>query len=281
MPDPALTPGATVPGVDADDLCRPGYATTMIPLAPADAEAVFEAYAVAKDDRSGYAIDHLVPIELGGAAERANLWPMPTGGSMGFATKVEVARILVEAVCSGRADLVAAQRAMVANWPIAYSSTARFPTPPVPVAVPVPGPAATPIPELTPAQEDQVRAIVRTDPGLGQLVGAGRLEDRVGVYHDASRLIGGVVGITFDAPTSVDFQTPLAGCIDGRRRRVLQHVHAENVGRVQVSVDLGARRVERADVAPSPPPGPQATIRTTILRDLEPPGERCRAPSGD
>lgn len=281
-PDLSLTPGAILPGVGTEELCRPGYASTVTPPAAADVEAVYEAYRVADGRRSEYSLDHLVPVGLGGAAERANLWPMPAGGSMGVATKEGVARILIEAVCTGQVDLEAAQRAMVADWPIAYSSTA--PLPRAPTAVAVPGPTAPPPPPgLTPAQEQQIRTVVQGDPGVGHLLAEGRMGERVApVYGEDRDLLGGAVTIGFDPPLDLRFEAPLEGCIDGRRRRVLQRYEVDRAHGVVVSVLLAdGGRVYRAHVPPSGPPEAQPTIRTTVVRDLQPPGERCRLQRGD
>lgn len=247
---------------------------------------MFDNYGVTSgDERPGYAVDHLVPVSLGGTADRSNLWPMPMDGSMGFATKAQVAELLSRAVCRGEIELAAAQRAMVADWPIAHSSTAPFPPAPPSIAVPVPGPPVSRPPDLTSAQQEQVRAVVRADPFLGHLLEQGQMRPAVGGSYGEGRaeLLGGVVRIVFDPPAAVDFQVPLAGCIDGRKRRVLQRVQAEHVQGIAVIVHFAdGGRVERALVEPSPGRGPQATVRTTTLRDLVRPGERCRnPPSGD
>lgn len=166
------------------------------------------------------------------------------------------------------------------------TAVARKVAPPSPelIAVPVPGPPQVPAPVLTAAQEEQLRAAARADPGVGHLLVQGQLRDAVAPAYGENRdLLGGVVRIVFDPPAEVDFQAPVAGCIDGRERRVLQRVEAGNVRGVAVVVHFSnGVRVERALVEPSAAPGPQASVRVTTLRDLEPPGVRCRnEPSGD
>jgi len=282
MPDPAQTPGAVRPGVGADELCRPDYEATVAPPPAARVDDVFDAYGVAGDERAGYVIDHLVPVHLGGTADRENLWPLTRSGSMNAELKSRIEALLVDGVCSGQVRLAAAQRAIAANWPIAYPAAGGLP--PLPVAVPVPGPTAPPAPTLTPAQNDEILAAVRADPGVAHLLVQGRARDEVGpIYGTDQDLLGGAVRIVFDPPADVVFEAPVEGCIDGRRRRVLRRVDAEGVTGVAVMVFLAdGAQVERASVEPSRLPGPQATVRETTVRELQPPGARCRpAPSSD
>lgn len=282
MPDPALTPGAVRPGIGASELCLPGYEATVAPPSAAVVDAVFAAYGVGAGERAGYALDHLVPVKLGGTADRANLWPMPEGVEMGRAVKAGVEAVVVEAVCAGQVELGRAQAAIVANWPIAYPASGGMPS--APVAVPVPGPTLPPPPALTPAQEAEIFAAARADPGVRHLLAQGLVRAEVAPVYGAVRdLLGGAVRIVFEPPADVSFQAPVEGCIDGRRRRVLHQVDAEGVAGISVIVHLaGGARVERAMVEPSPSPIPQATVRFATLRDLQPPGDRCRLdPGGD
>ena len=65
-----------------------------------------------------YEYDHLVPLELGGAAnDPRNLWPEP-GASPN--RKDELERTLRALVCDGRLDLAAAQRAIAGDWVRTY-----------------------------------------------------------------------------------------------------------------------------------------------------------------
>jgi hypothetical protein len=61
-----------------------------------------------------YQIDHLVPLELGGAPDDVrNLWPQPIAEAK---VKDRIEDRLHRAVCRGREPLSAAQRAIVADW---------------------------------------------------------------------------------------------------------------------------------------------------------------------
>ena len=117
-PDPACTPGAVDPAVTEADIkttiCRTGYTKTVRP--PADEtdqlkRQMYRAYGIPSGATSE--LDHLVPLELGGANDAANLWP-EVGKIPNPKDKVELA--LNKAVCSGRVTLAAAQQAIAANW---------------------------------------------------------------------------------------------------------------------------------------------------------------------
>ena len=62
---------------------------------------------------SSYELDHLVPLELGGANSTSNLWPEP-GGSPNAKDGVE-SRLRAE-VCGGKLTLAAAQQEIASNW---------------------------------------------------------------------------------------------------------------------------------------------------------------------
>ncbi len=73
LPDPHLTPGA-VSTVDVAQICSPGFAKAVRHTSRALKLAVYAAYRIAPDS-GRYEIDHLIPLELGGADVAANLWP--------------------------------------------------------------------------------------------------------------------------------------------------------------------------------------------------------------
>ncbi len=75
-------------------------------------------------DLSGYEYDHLVPLEIGGASDVANLWPeQDIGGRGGYLAnaKDSVEDALHDAVCSGKVTLGAAQEAIARNWTTALA----------------------------------------------------------------------------------------------------------------------------------------------------------------
>jgi hypothetical protein len=123
LPDPACTPGAIDPAVTQADLastvCESGYTRTVRP--PASNTNAFKSQALAAYGEA-YArtieLDHLVPLELGGANSASNLWPEPNKTSAtGFNNpKDPVEAKLKAAVCSGTVTLAAAQDAIATDW---------------------------------------------------------------------------------------------------------------------------------------------------------------------
>jgi hypothetical protein len=116
LPDPRCTPGAYDPASTAAVLCSPGYSTRSYRPPEAQTEAfkfgqAYPAYGVPDGDRSE--LDHLVPLELGGANDAANLWP-EVGGVPNPKDAVE--RALHDAVCAGQVTLAAAQLAIATDW---------------------------------------------------------------------------------------------------------------------------------------------------------------------
>lgn len=74
---------------------------------------------------SAFEYDHLVALELGGAAnDSRNLWPEPDYPSpSGFYLnpKDHLERALNRLVCAGRMPLAEAQRLIAGNWVSAYA----------------------------------------------------------------------------------------------------------------------------------------------------------------
>lgn len=172
LPDPRCTPGVIDPAVTQADIkstiCDLGYTGTVRPP-EGQTEAfkfrqAYPAYGIAADTESE--LDHLVPLELGGANDAANLWPevgpVPN-------PKDSVENALSRAVCDGEITLARAQRAIARNWETARSSLglgARAPTP-----SPAPTPSAATlrcgatVSSRSPADYTTVDVYVRTAAG--------------------------------------------------------------------------------------------------------------------
>jgi hypothetical protein len=138
LPDRRCTPGAVDPSVTQADLgstiCRPGgYTATVRPpsrLTDAFKRRDEEAYQD-PNPTSRTELDHLVPLELGGASDTRNLWPEPDQGSpaqfdpsdpFGSNAKDGVEGRLHDAVCSGQVDLTPAQAAIATDWTTALTA---------------------------------------------------------------------------------------------------------------------------------------------------------------
>lgn len=118
-PDHHCTPGAVDPDVTQNNLkttiCKSGYTATVRPpvseTGPAK-RSQYQAYSI--PDGTTSELDHLVPLELGGANDIANLWPEvgPESGN----PKDRVENDLNKAVCSGKVKLADAQQAIADDW---------------------------------------------------------------------------------------------------------------------------------------------------------------------
>ena len=67
-----------------------------------------------------FTLDHLVPLEIGGADVVENLWPEPRrslAGEWDDTRKDELEHRLHRLVCSGQLDVVEAQKAISEDWP--------------------------------------------------------------------------------------------------------------------------------------------------------------------
>ena len=126
LPDPACTPGASDPRVTqatiTTTICMRGWTATVRPAESVTEPIKRERMAAYGDTDSLAAteLDHLVPLELGGASTVANLWPQPRDGPAGATVKDELENRLSELVCSGRLDLQTAQEAIARDWIAVY-----------------------------------------------------------------------------------------------------------------------------------------------------------------
>ncbi|MGI0047136.1 MAG: carboxypeptidase-like regulatory domain-containing protein [Nitrosotalea sp.] len=123
MPDPNCTPGTTDPRVTQDNIqstiCVSGYTQTVRPSTsvtdPIKIESM-KAYGYT-DSPSNYELDHLIPLELGGApADIKNLWPEPYYTTITAYNKDGLENYLHDQVCSGTIDLKTAQNEIATNW---------------------------------------------------------------------------------------------------------------------------------------------------------------------
>ncbi len=124
LPDRHCTPGAIDPAVTQADIqatiCVSGYTEKVRPPESQTGKfkftGAYPAYHMTAGTESE--LDHLVPLELGGANDAANLWP--EAGSVPN-PKDSVERALNRAVCDDRIPLSRAQRAIARNWETAES----------------------------------------------------------------------------------------------------------------------------------------------------------------
>jgi hypothetical protein len=129
-PDPHCTPGALNPDVTqatiSTTICQRGWTKTVRPPESVTAPEKLASMRSYGDGTitARFEYDHLVPLELGGAAnDRRNLWPEPNYAvPKGFYLNPKdlLESVLKRRVCSGRMGLSTAQRLIARDWPAAY-----------------------------------------------------------------------------------------------------------------------------------------------------------------
>lgn len=118
-PNPSLTPGDTVTGIRAAQVCTPGYSTSVRNVTRAEKVEVFRRYN--EPDIAGrYEVDHFISLELGGSNNVTNLWPEPYTPTPGAHQKDKVENYLHSQVCKGALTLAQAQEAIRSDWYAVY-----------------------------------------------------------------------------------------------------------------------------------------------------------------
>jgi hypothetical protein len=173
LPDPHCTPGGIDPAVTQANIqstiCVSGY-TEQVRPAESQTEAfkfdqAYPAYGIPSGDESE--LDHLVPLELGGDNDAANLWP-EVGSLPNPKDAVEGA--LNQAVCDGRVSLARAQRAIANNWETAefrlgFGTVPPAPAPSKPARHSGSLPCTASVSNSSPADYSTVDIYVRTASG--------------------------------------------------------------------------------------------------------------------
>jgi hypothetical protein len=121
LPDPRYTPGA-IRSTNTKEVCSTRaskYRHTTLSMK----RHVCAEYGVLDcPDENKMEIDHLIPLELGGADEIPNLWVEPAWPRPGFHEKDRLENFLRRQVCSGKIRLADAQKAIRVDWWTAYQS---------------------------------------------------------------------------------------------------------------------------------------------------------------
>jgi hypothetical protein len=120
-PDPVLTPGA-IRSTDRDEICSTDT-RSLRRGSRARSDLIYGRYGIARSDRMQFTIDHLVPLEIGGADVVENLWPEPRrslAGEWDDTRKDQLERRLAILVCAGKLDVREAQKAIAEDWATVY-----------------------------------------------------------------------------------------------------------------------------------------------------------------
>jgi Excalibur calcium-binding domain len=140
-PNPSLTPGSVLT-TDLSQIC-PRVNPAVEAARPDETvkDAVYAEYGVVSRVTGEYEIDHLIPLELGGANTIRNLWPElndhPKPGVINSKDLLE--NKLHDLVCAGQLSMTAAEHAIATDW---YAAYLRYVSP-VPLTGPVIPAAAT------------------------------------------------------------------------------------------------------------------------------------------
>ena len=119
VPDTKLTPGAVLTADEAT-ICQPGYSKSVRHTSGQLKHRVYVEYGI--DRNAGhYEIDHLIPLGIGGADTRENLWPESRDTAPWNAgVKDRLERYLHVEVCAGHIAVQDAQKAIATDWVAAY-----------------------------------------------------------------------------------------------------------------------------------------------------------------
>jgi hypothetical protein len=122
LPDRRCSPGAYYSGLTTTVLCAPTFrAAALGAIDQRVVSAVEREYGLRPQPaRTPIVIDQIVPPELGGATEIANLFPEPASGPADASSKNRLETRLHQLVCGGQITLAAARTAIAMNWKMLY-----------------------------------------------------------------------------------------------------------------------------------------------------------------
>jgi hypothetical protein len=122
-PAAACTPGAIFPEVTTAQICTSGYAGHARDVGVDEKRQAYAEYGLTYPQApGGYEADHLVPLELGGSNDIANLWPEAAAPRPGFHEKDGLEDWLHDQVCAGAVDLATAQQEIASDWLSAWEA---------------------------------------------------------------------------------------------------------------------------------------------------------------
>jgi len=121
LPDHACSPGAVFTDATVAQICVSGYTKTVRNVPTSLRKKVFAEYGIALPVPFGsYENDHIIPLELGGSNDIANLFPESAQPVPGFHEKDVVENYLNQEVCAGRVALPVAEQQIATDWIAVY-----------------------------------------------------------------------------------------------------------------------------------------------------------------
>ena len=122
LPNPKLTPGVARQ-VTQNDLCT--TSTKLVRHTSADTKKqVYAEYGLKPTrsvnctgpSQSCYEVDHLIPLEIGGADEKNNLWPQLYDGVNNAHDKDKLENYLHKQICANKMTMQQAQACISKDW---------------------------------------------------------------------------------------------------------------------------------------------------------------------
>lgn len=121
LPDHDCSPGAIFPDATLEQICTPGYSSSVRNVSVSLKKKIYGEYGLTYPQPTGsYEVDHIIPLELGGSNDRANLYPEAAEPAPGFHEKDIVEDYLHQEVCAGHIELSAAQQQIANDWIAVY-----------------------------------------------------------------------------------------------------------------------------------------------------------------
>lgn len=118
--DLTITPGL-VRTTDVKEICQGGSTKQFRKTTAAMKRQVCSEYGMKDCPHQGIMeIDHLIPLEAGGADDIGNLWPQMANPKPGFHEKDKLENWLHRQICMGKMTPEAAQSAIAADWYALY-----------------------------------------------------------------------------------------------------------------------------------------------------------------
>jgi hypothetical protein len=123
LPDRACSPGAVLT-TDTSVICVPSYSQAIRDVPTSEKQHVFAEYGIDWSLHSGYEVDHIISLELGGSNDISNLFPESYSIQYGAGIKDKLEDDLHEQVCTHRLPLTVAQDEIATDW-LKYYLTAQ------------------------------------------------------------------------------------------------------------------------------------------------------------
>ena len=135
LPDPRCSPGAVLT-TDTSVICVVGYTKTVRNVPVSEKQQVFAEYGIPWSEHSGYEVDHIISLELGGSNDIANLYPESYSIQYGARVKDTFENYLHKQVCSGALPITVAQQEISTDWLKYYLAWKGDAVAPLPVSLP-------------------------------------------------------------------------------------------------------------------------------------------------